>query len=398
MSFRFRGQIAASKSLMNRALIVASYADQFKIVGDSQADDVQLMKSALTQLKSNVATGQSVPLECGHAGTVLRFLALRAAREKGTHRLRGSERLFSRPQSELLSLLGQLGAFVEVKGSEMIIRSDGWRLVVDGLQVNADRSSQFASSVLLNAWQLPFDLHFSISKKMVSEGYFLMTLELVRQLGLRVDGRGPEFFIAANQSVRAREYAVEPDLSSAFAVAALGVVGGEATILNFPKKSLQPDAVFLKILKDMGAQLSTVDGEVTFRRSQDLSGVQVNIENSPDLFPVLGVLCALAHSPSHISGVGHLKFKESARLERTAELLSMMGARVEQSDSEVTIWPVKERTVGGPNAIFQVDQDHRMAMAVAVAQRAGFAIQGDQMQVVSKSFPEFLQLLEGVSC
>ncbi len=396
MSFYFNGELPASKSLINRALVVASFSNDLKVIGDSHADDVQLMRAGLRQLQINVTTGKTAALECGHAGTVLRFLALRAAREKGVHRLTGSARLFSRPQSELVAVLGQLGAYVEVRETEMVIRSDGWHLIVDGLQINADRSSQFASAVILSAWQLPFDLHFSVSKKVVSEGYLRMTIDLVKKLGLRVEGRGPEFFISANQKVSASEYLAEPDLSSAFTVAALAVVDGEAVIKNFPRPSLQPDSIFVRLLEKMGAQVEGRGADMVFRKSPALTGINVDLDNSPDLFPVLAVLCALAKSPSEVTGVGHLKYKESSRLERTAELLQLMGARIEQNESVVKIWPVKERVVGGPKIIFKVDGDHRMAMAVAVAERSGFSIQGDEMKVVSKSFPEFLQLVGAV--
>jgi 3-phosphoshikimate 1-carboxyvinyltransferase len=397
VSFLFDGEVPASKSLLNRALIISSYAPDLKIIGDSSADDVRYMRNGLAQLASE----SSDPIDCGHAGTVLRFLSLRAVRRRGQYRFVGSERLFSRPLSELTAVLGQLGVSAELRKveehSEFSLRSDGWRLVVDGLQVNADRSSQFASAVILNSWNLNFALHFSVSKKIVSEGYLHMTYELARQMGMRISQHGNEFIIPANQKVTAQEIKIEPDLSSAFAVAALAVVDGEATIRGFPRPSLQPDAIFVRILENMKADVSGERNELKIRKSHTLQGVTVDLENSPDLFPVLAVLCALAKSPSQISGIGHLRYKESSRLERTTELLRLMGARVEGSENAVTITPVKERPVGGRKEIFDVDQDHRMAMAVAVAERAGFQIQGNEMQVIAKSFPEFVQLLGGVS-
>jgi len=296
-------------------------------------------------------------------------------------------------------VLGQLGAMTETRPRdgrpELLIRSDGWRLVVDGLQINADRSSQFASAVMLSAWDLNFPLHFSVSKKIVSEGYLRMTYELVRKMGMQIGSRGSEFVIPAQQKVTARELVIEPDLSSAFAVAALAVVDGEAVIKSFPRPSLQPDAIFVRLLEDMGADVGGEGHELRVKKSQNLQGIAADLSSSPDLFPVLAVLCAVAKTPSQIKGIGHLRFKESSRLQRTTELLRLMGARVEGSDEAVTIAPARERPVGGPKQVFDVDQDHRMAMAVAVAERAGFPIQGNQMQVVAKSFPEFLQLAGG---
>lgn len=387
-NFKFDGTLPVSKSLLNRALIALSYNADLRLIGDSDCDDVQLMQQGLINLFSNK------PIDCGHAGTVLRFLSLRASRISGTHVLRGSERLFSRPQNELLPIFGQLGVDARFDKQSLTIMSRGWRLAVDGLQINADRSSQFASGVMLNAWDLKFPLHFHISRKIVSEGYLRMTIKLLRQLGMRIEENGAEFFIPANQKVTQKEYEVEIDLSSAFVVAALAVVAGEARIKRFLPQSLQPDFVFVQILKNMGVQLNynPQAQELFVQKTDILQGVRVNLESSPDLLPVLAVLCALAKSESEIVGVGHLKYKESSRLEKTKELLELMGAQVETGDASIKITPVKERTARTAPVLFDVDQDHRMAMAATVAQKAGFSIRVSDLKAVTKSFPEFVQI------
>jgi 3-phosphoshikimate 1-carboxyvinyltransferase len=389
--FVFKDTLPASKSLLNRALIALSYDADLQIEGDSQCEDVQLMQQGLIDLLSNK------PIECGHAGTVLRFLAVRASRMPGTHVLRGSERLFSRPQEELLPIFGQLGVDAKFDKQSLTIISRGWRLTVDGLQVNAERSSQFASAVMLNAWGLKFPLHMHVSRKIVSEGYLRMTINLLRQLGMRIEDNGAEFFIPANQKVTQKKLNVEIDLSSAFAVSALGAVAGEACIQNFPAQSLQPDAIFVQILKKMGVPVvyDSSSRELRVSKAQRWSGVSANLSSSPDLLPVLAVLCALADSESEIVGVGHLKYKESSRLERSKALLELMGAKVEVSDATIKIAPVRERPTNDEPVIFDVDQDHRMAMAVTVAAYAGYNIRASDLNVVNKSFPEFVRLLEG---
>ena len=384
--FSFQGELPASKSLLNRALVAKSYSSDLKIIGDSECDDVQLMRAGLTDLLAGR------PVECGHAGTVLRFLALRASRLVGRHKLIGSERLFSRPQSELLPILGQLGIDAQFDKKSLQINSRGWRLIVDGLQINAQRSSQFASAVILNAWDLKFPLHFHMTRKVVSQGYLNMTLELVRKLGMRIEDNGSEFFIPANQNVNVREYRVEPDLSSAFAVTAMAVVAGLAKIKGFPLHSLQPDALFVRILQDMGATVQSFGGDLQVTKTEKLQGVHVNIEKCPDLLPILGVLCARAQTPSQIDGVGHAQFKESARVEKTQELLQIMGANVETQGSSLYIRPSVLHSRLETAVVFDVDHDHRMAMAATVARWAGFPIQVSDMNVVTKSFPEFLKI------
>ncbi|MCB0350041.1 MAG: 3-phosphoshikimate 1-carboxyvinyltransferase, partial [Bdellovibrionales bacterium] len=235
-----------------------------------------------------------------------------------------------------------------------------------------------------------FPLHFHIPRKMVSEGYFHMTIHFVRKLGMKVEENGSEFFIPANQRVLSTEYVAEMDLSSAFAVAALATVGGSARLKNFPIKSTQPDLIFINILNDMGVDQEWSGRDLVVRKSAPLKGVKVNLESSPDLFPILGVLCALAKTPSEITGLGHLKYKESSRLVKTKELLEIMGAQVHASDDSVTITPVAEMPRFDQTVIFDVDQDHRMAMAATVAKWAGYPIQSNDLKVVEKSFPEFL--------
>ncbi|MGE3388352.1 MAG: 3-phosphoshikimate 1-carboxyvinyltransferase, partial [Bdellovibrionales bacterium] len=123
--FSFVGALPSSKSLFNRALLVQSFAPHLRLVGHSQADDVEAMRRALQQMKSHL------PIDCGSAGTVLRFMALRAAREPGRHHLYGSKRLFERPQQELNKILSQLGCEVELTEEHLKLRSWGWKMVGD---------------------------------------------------------------------------------------------------------------------------------------------------------------------------------------------------------------------------------------------------------------------------
>lgn len=391
-NFVFSDSLPVSKSLLNRALIALSYNSDLHVIGDSKCDDVQLMQQGLIDLLSDR------PIECGHAGTVLRFLALRASRIPGTHILRGSERLFSRPQDELMPIFGQLGVEAHLQPQSLVVTSRGWRLVVDGLQINAQRSSQFASAVILNAWGLKFPLHLHVSRKIVSEGYLRMTLKLVKQLGMKIEENGVEFFIPANQKITAQEFEVEIDVSSAFAVAAIATVAGEAKIKNFPLSSLQPDIAFIQILKNMGANVHFYSDtrELHVKKTPQLKGVRVNIESCPDLLPILGVLCAIAQTTSEINGVGHLKFKESSRVEKTKELLEIMGAKVDISAESIRIEPsgLPPQSNNRTTVVYNVDQDHRMAMAATVAAKAGYPIQVSDIKTVSKSFPEFIQICE----
>lgn len=389
MSFSFVGRLPSSKSLMNRALIVQSYFPEMQIVGESDADDVVLMKEALVSL------GAGRDIECGHAGTVLRFMALRAAREKGEHTLVGSERLFSRPQEELAGLLGQLSCEVKFESSRMKIKSWGYKPQGDMLYVKSERSSQFASGLLLNAWKLERPV-FVVLRGMATPSYFSMTRSVVEYLGMKVEGLGPELQLLKGQVVNKSGLIIEPDLSSAFSLAACAVVDGHASITNFPRTSLQPDRIFVEHLQSMGAEIKMHDDTITFEKTAKLKPLRADLKNQPDLFPVLAALCALADGTSVLSGAEQLQFKESNRLEKVRDLLSLCGVvtRPIAGGLEIVgqglLTPRVPKTYGLP---FDVDQDHRMAMAAAVMMKAGYALNVNEREVVNKSFPGFWDVI-----
>jgi 3-phosphoshikimate 1-carboxyvinyltransferase len=399
---KFHGPLPASKSLFNRALIIKSFAPDLELSGQSSADDVVLLAGALDAL----SRGEK-KFQVGAAGTALRFLALRLAREKGRFEVYGSDRLFSRLPQALLKTLRQLGAEAEFsKDMSLIIESDGWRLRGDGLWIPTEDSSQFASAVVLSAWNLPFSLHMMRTEKARgSEGYFQMTLELVRSFGMTIDVQGPEISIPAKQLVRRGvKYAVECDVSSAFSVAAYAAVGGECVIDNFPRSSgvtgaLQPDMRFVQFFVQMGIDLKqdSTTGALTVTRTAQFSGLDADLRDCPDLFPVLAVLLSFATSPSRLTGLSALAHKESNRLENTVRLVRALGAQVVvdgidggsislQPLDDLALTRLRERK---DPIIFDPDHDHRMAMAAAVAKAAGAPVQILDSEVVTKSFPGF---------
>jgi len=386
--FFFRGDIPTSKSLMNRALLMRSYFPEIQIIGHSACDDVRLMKLAIASFI------QKKEIDCGEAGTVLRFMALRAAREPGTFKLVGSERLFSRPQEDLIFLLGQLGVDSELRADSLVIRSSGWKKPLVPIRVHRDKSSQFASSLLLNSWDLPFDLDFEM-KAGVSEGYWQMTIDMVRGLGLRLDRESDSWHVEKKQKKSNQKLELEPDYSSTFAVAAAAALEGRCEITNATKKSLQPDYKFIQILQKMGAQVSWDQGTLIIEKPEgDLKAVEVDLSSTPDLFPVLSVLCAFAQGESILSGASHLIYKESNRLQKTTELLLQAGfvTTMKEDGLHIVGHGSKFKT---KKFQFDPDMDHRMAMAAGLVGLKGYSVDISNSQVVTKSFPEFWTILGG---
>lgn len=378
----FLGSVPASKSLMNRALIVQSYFPELQLLGDSDCDDVRHMRSGLKQL----LLGERV--DCGEGGTTLRFLALRASRIPGEHRLTGSARLFARPQDELVKILSQLGVDAQLQSSELVIRSGGWKPQGDTLYVPSHRSSQFVSGVLLNAWDLPFELFVSPVGAGVSEGYWRMTLAMAVEMGMKVDRWDQDFRVPVKQKVLSKEWRLEPDMSSAFSLAACASISGSATLLDFPVRSLQPDFSFIDVLKTMNVPIQFEGGRLKVQKASLLQGVAVKLTSSPDLFPVLAALCSLGEGDSELYGAPQLVHKESNRIGKIVELLKVTGRTVTVMDDGIRISGVKQI---GSSMTYDPDQDHRLAMAAAVLKLAGLPVEILHPEVVNKSFPGFWQ-------
>ena len=390
-TFEFCGAIPASKSILNRLLILKSYSRGLVIVGDSGADDVLKMRGAIAALENGR------PADCGAAGTTFRFLALRASRLPGRHLLLGSPRLLARPQSELLELLAQLGCRAELRRDGLSIESSGWILKDRTLKIDRSVSSQFASAVLLNAWGLPEPLEIVFAGDAVSEGYLQMTVALVRRAGLDVAETKAGFTISAGGAITVAKLEAEADLSSAFAVAALAIAsGGSCQIENWPEKSLQPDALFVDIVNRMGVMTTLKNSRLGLAHDgRGLAGIDAKLDSAPDLFPVLAVLCAMASGRSKLHGAPHLAHKESDRIAKTAELLELLGVRTQKMPDGMVIEGAGSLSGKRASQPFDPADDHRLAMAAAVARAGGAELQLLRPETVNKSFPEFWPIFYG---
>lgn len=380
----FKGRLPGSKSLLNRLLILQSYSHGLRIEGDSKADDVAKMKSAL----ADILHGREA--DCGAAGTVLRFLAVRASRIPGRHVLCGRARLMERPQQELTRLLSQLGCRAEIEGERMIISGEGWILPGTAITVDRSFSSQFASAVLLNAWDLPGPLSLAWQGSVVSEPYLRMTIRLVQSAGMALTESSRGISIAPRSQVAASVMEAEMDLSSAFSVAAVAVAsGGSARFENWPKDSSQSDAVFPGLLERMGCAVSR-DGDVRIVAPSDrrFLSIDADLKGAPDLFPVLAALCALAEGDSRLFGAPHLSHKESDRIAQIARLLRLANVdNMPLPDGIAIHGSANRRSI--ESAAFDPADDHRIAMAAQVLNAAGARIDITDPSVVNKSFPEF---------
>lgn len=389
INFHYQGSIPASKSLMNRALIVQSYFPEIQLFGDCGCDDVAHMKSSLAKLSAHTH------LNCGEGGTTFRFLTLRASRNKGEHFLTGTERLLHRPQRQLQDILEQLGVKSDLQKEGLALHSEGWSKPAGSLHIDTSTSSQFASAVLLNCWNLEFDLEFQLTGLPVSESYFAMTLQMVESFGMKVIRKGSSYMIPAKQAPQLRSYRVESDLSSTFTIAVAGALCGEVIIENFPLQSLQPDRAFVDIFKKMNVNFEMNGSTLKVKKSPSLAGCEWNLSSCPDLFPLLAVLAAHAEGPSRFFGAPHLVSKESDRIQKVADLFDLIGVKYQKKSDGMEIFGRTKNQVLPliQSGYFDPDQDHRMVMAAMVFRMLGHQFHLEDPQAINKSFPEFWSIV-----
>lgn len=383
-TFNFEGVIPSSKSSYNRALIIQSFNPKITVSGEALCDDVVKMKAAISALNRG-----ETQFDCGEAGTVLRFLALRLAREKGNFLLTGKPRLFRRPQQELLHVFSQLQVKAQLEEKGMRIESKGW-ITEQPIKVSAKDSSQFLSGIMLSTWRLEQDFHLEISQDRVSESYFLLTLDILKEFGLVWHQDDRRIHVPAGQIPQQKNYIVESDLSSAFVVAALAAASGSACIKQFPFRSKQPDLAFVDILKRMGVPCATEGDTFTVNKATAFHSISVDLKESPDLFPVLAALVSRASGRSTLFGAHHLKFKESDRIAEVVKVLTTLGVQVEAKDDGAVIDGMERLRTD--EVFLDAKEDHRLVMMGTVLKALGFPLRIQNADSVSKSFPEFLNI------
>lgn len=384
--FTYKGALQSSKSVMNRSLIIQSYNSAVKVFGFSNCEDVLHMQSALQSLKLKE------DINCGEAGTVLRFMMLRASREPGTHRLYGSERLLRRPHNELLQILKTFGVQAKLNTNYIEIVSEGWKQPEADVVVSTDISSQYLSSLILNAWNLDWPLVIHIKGARVSEGYWSMTRDMLTDSGMQIIQEQNQLTIPAKQIPSVDLITADIDFSSLFALAVAAIIGGDIEIDNFASKSLQPDSIFTTFFDRMGIQYSLNGERFAIAKQHKFSGLSADLKSCPDLAPVLSVLLAFADSKSELTGIEHLQYKESNRLKKCMELLKHIHVDCHVENNKLFIYgnPDLLKDVSGVSPFtFDPDQDHRMAMAAAILKLAAVPVEILTPEVISKSYPDF---------
>jgi 3-phosphoshikimate 1-carboxyvinyltransferase len=401
-----------SKSITNRALALAAVAGGRSVLsGVLFADDTLRMIDALHALGITAIVNEpehrvtvegsggrfadiTADIFCQNAGTAIRFLTALCAASTGRYRLDGNARMRQRPIGELASAISTLGGHVNFE------MADGYPPLTTGggltggvCRFEQVKSSQFISAILMAGPLANADVEVELRGAVTSEPYVRMTLEIMRRFGVRpvmLPGLTEDIRlirIAAPATYVGCEFAVEPDASNAsyFLAAAAVTPGSRVTIPGLGRESLQGDVLFADVLRQMGAELFMDQASMQITGPKRLGGLTIDMNTIPDMVQTLAVVALFADSPTRIVNVPNLRLKETDRLAALDTELRKLGARVHTTVDSIEIYPAESYQ---PAAIDTYD-DHRMAMAFAVA---GMRIKGVRIndpQCTAKTYPAF---------
>jgi 3-phosphoshikimate 1-carboxyvinyltransferase len=393
--------LPGSKSLTNRALVLAALAEGPSTVRRAlRSRDTELMAAALGVLGSAVdTTGDDwcvtpgslrgpAEVDCGLAGTVMRFVPPVAALARGDVRFDGDPHARTRPMGAVLDGLRGLGVDVDDGGTGTLPFTvhgtgtvPGGRVVID-----ASASSQFVSALLLAGARYGEGVEVVHAGPPVpSLPHIAMTVAALREHGVSVDDAQADRWLVHAGPVQAVDVTIEPDLSNAAPFLAAGAVtGGEVTVSGWPSSTTQAGDRMREVLTLMGASV-TLDGRgLTVTASAPLRGIEVDLRDVGELTPAVAALAALAESPSTLTGVGHIRGHETDRLAALATELTRLGGRVTELPDGLEIRPAPLH--GGR---FRTYADHRMAHAAVIL---GLAVPGvlvEDVATTAKTYPGF---------
>ncbi len=393
--------LPGSKSLTNRALILASLADGPSVVRRPlRSRDTLLMAAGLTAMGVGVADDgddwritpgaltRDAQVDCGLAGTVMRFVPPMSGLSSGTISFDGDPHMRQRPIGEVLNALAGLGMQIDDGGRGALPFSvHGTGSVPGGtVVIDASASSQFISALLLAGARYVAGVDVRHDGKPVpSLPHIEMTIAMLRARGVEVDDSDANRWAVTPGPIAALDEVIEPDLSNAAPFVALAATtGGSITIRDWPRGTTQPGDELRDVLSRMGCEVSLDDTGLTVRGTGEIHGVDLDLHDIGELTPAIAALCALADSPSHLRGVAHIRGHETDRLAALTAELSNLGADVSEHADGLSIRPAALR--GG---VFRTYADHRMAHAGVIIGSAVDGVLVEDIATTSKTFPDF---------
>ncbi|WP_183100472.1 3-phosphoshikimate 1-carboxyvinyltransferase [Nocardioides pelophilus] len=400
--------LPGSKSLTNRALVLAALSDGPSVVRRAlRSRDTLLMAQALTALGARIDTSGddwavtplaagaepiAAEVDCGLAGTVMRFVPPVAGLVRGTVAFDGDPHMRNRPVGEVLVALAALGVVIDDGGrGSLPFTVIGEGSVPGGtVVIDASSSSQFVSALLLTGarYEHGVDVRHD-GKPIPSLPHIEMTIAMLRDRGVAVDDADANRWAVAPGPVAARDETIEPDLSNAAPFLALAAVsGGSVTVRDWPEATTQAGDALRELLARMGCTVARVaeglrvTGPTGGHRA--LQGIDADLHDVGELAPAVAALCALASTPSHLRGIAHIRGHETDRLAALAAELGALGADVTEHPDGLSLAPAPLKA-----GVFHTYADHRMAHAGVIVGAAVPGVLVEDVATTSKTFPDF---------
>lgn len=408
-------ELPGSKSLNNRELVLSALASQPTLLTHTLTSrDSTLMIEALRSLGTQIDVNsdgsvlvtpkpfdRSATIDCGLAGTVMRFVPPLSVLANGDIKFDGDESARRRPMHTTINSLRALGVAVTDEGAAALpFTVHGTGKVAGGeITIDASASSQFVSGLLLAAARFENGLTLRHQgEHLPSMPHIEMTLDCLAKRGVKVSTPEPAVWrvepgeISGGRGLN-NSVAIEPDLSNAgpFLAAAM-VAGGSVSISGWPDSTTQVGDEFDGILQQMGATISRNNGVLTITGTGDVHGIDIDLSIGGELTPVIAALAAIADSPTVIRGVAHLRGHETDRLAALAAEINRIGGIARETADGLEIDP-SENLHG---ALWHTYEDHRMATAGAIIGLRVPGIEIEDITTTSKTMPNFAQMWQNM--
>jgi 3-phosphoshikimate 1-carboxyvinyltransferase len=401
-----RIELPGSKSLTNRALVLAALSDAPSVVRRAlRSRDTELMARALSTLGSTVITTdddwlvfpgplRGGAVDCGLAGTVMRFVPPVAALAKGTVHFDGDPHARTRPMAGVLDALRALGVAIDDDGRGTLpftVAGTG-RVRGGAVTIDASASSQFVSALLLAGPSYLQGVEVRhVGPPVPSLPHIEMTLACLREHGVEVLV-GPDTWTVPPARIRATDVTIEPDLSNAAPFLMLAMTSrGRVRVPGWPRTTTQAGDALRDLLGRMGAEVVLDDHGLTLTGGETILGLDADLHDVGELAPAVAALCALASTPSRLRGIGHIRGHETDRLAALTAELRGLGAEVTEHDDGLTFEPAPLH--GGT---FHTYADHRMAHAAVVVGSAVDGVLVEDVATTAKTFPGFAEVWAGL--
>ena len=403
--------IPGSKSVTNRALILAAQANSPSILKRPLISrDTELMVAGLKAMGVGITDEQvgndpawrvtpsklqgPAKVDVGNAGTVMRFLPPLSALAEGDISFDGDPRSYERPLGPVIAALEELGIEIEHDGRyslPLVVKGKG-SIPGGALTIDASASSQFLSALLLIAPSTSNGITATHKGgALPSMPHIDMTVQMLRDFGATVSvDKNAQNWRVESGALHGVDLVIEPDLSNAAPFLSIAMVcGGSITIADWPKQTTQPGDQLREILTQMGAQFSINNEGLTLTGGETIHGIDIDLHDVGELTPAIAALAALADSPSHLRGIGHLRLHETDRLAALTREINSLGGSVTEDETSLRITPAGAFGKGLHGGTFHTYDDHRLATAGAVIGLLIPEIEIENVATTRKTLPDF---------